>query len=241
MSRRVVVLVSGEHKSWVILVAAGSGSRFGADKQRAQLAGEEVLERSLRTAADSADGVVLVVGASNLGHAQTLASHVAGTPVMVCGGGSTRSESVRAGLAAVPETVEFVLVHDGARPLATSALYRRVLDRLRCGAVAVVPAVDVVDSLRERTGVGVDRSRLVAVQTPQGFSRAALGVAHAAGFEASDDAGLMDAVGFEVELVDGETTNLKITNPVDLAIAETLVRLLEGPDEPTEAGAAVDE
>ncbi len=83
MSRRVVVLVSGEHKSWVILVAAGSGSRFGADKQRAQLAGEEVLERSLRTAADSADGVVLVVGASNLGHAQTLASHVADTPVMV--------------------------------------------------------------------------------------------------------------------------------------------------------------
>jgi hypothetical protein len=83
--------------------------------------------------------------------------------------------------------------------------------------------VDVVDSLRWRHGLGVDRAQLVAVQTPQGFDRELLAPAHEMAGEASDDAGLMDAAGFEVRLVEGEPSNIKITNPTDLAVANALL------------------
>jgi 2-C-methyl-D-erythritol 2,4-cyclodiphosphate synthase len=116
-----------------------------------------------------------------------------------------------------------VVVHDAARPLASVDLFRAVVDATRAGAEAAVPAVDLTDTIRRRDGGVVDRSELVAVQTPQAFSAAVLRRAHAAGLDATDDAGLVEASGGKVTLVAGETTNLKITNPEDLARAEAVL------------------
>ena len=133
------------------------------------------------------------------------------------------------GLAEVPEGVEFVLVHDAARPLASPALVGRVADRLRAGdAAGVVPAVPVRDTLKDTaddvvTG-SVDRSSLVAVQTPQGFVTAVLRRAHAAGEDdATDDAMLLEAIGERVVTVPGDPANLKITYPEDLVLARLLL------------------
>jgi len=139
-------------------------------------------------------------------------------------GGATRSASVASGLDAVPADAAVVLVHDAARPLASAGLYRRVIEAVRSGADAVVPAVAVVDTIRSLGGGTVDRDRLRAVQTPQGFRAGTLRAAHRAGGDATDDATLVEAVGGSVELVDGERTNLKITEPSDLDVAEALLR-----------------
>jgi 2-C-methyl-D-erythritol 4-phosphate cytidylyltransferase len=142
----------------------------------------------------------------------------------VVAGAATRSGSVRAGLAAVPEDVAIVVVHDGARPLAAAALFARTVEAVRQGADAAVPAVPVTDTLRHRSAGPVDRGELVAVQTPQAFRAAALRRAHASDPEATDDASLVEAAGGKVVVVDGSPVNLKITRPVDLVIAEALLR-----------------
>jgi 2-C-methyl-D-erythritol 4-phosphate cytidylyltransferase len=136
---------------------------------------------------------------------------------------------VAAGLAALPADATHVLVHDAARPLATAALARRVIERLSRGGVdAVLPAIPVRDTLKrvdgERITSTVDRSTLVAVQTPQGFVVESLRAAHAADdADASDDAVLIERWGGTVAMVPGEEANLKITFPADLAIAEGLL------------------
>jgi 2-C-methyl-D-erythritol 4-phosphate cytidylyltransferase len=99
-----------------------------------------------------------------------------------------------------------------------------VVDALRAGADAVVPAVPVTDTLREVDGAAVDRTRLVAVQTPQGFAVDVLRAAHAGGADATDDASLAEAVGAKVVLVEGDAANIKITEPWQLAVAEMLIR-----------------
>ena len=135
-------------------------------------------------------------------------------------GGATRSESVRAGLAAVPPNVPIVLVHDAARPGADMALFGRVIDAVRSGADAVVPAVAVADTIKQVADdrvVGTpDRSSLVAVQTPQGFRAAALRAAHASGIDATDDAAVIEASGGTVIVVEGSLDNEKITTERDL-------------------------
>ncbi|MEL7208683.1 MAG: 2-C-methyl-D-erythritol 4-phosphate cytidylyltransferase, partial [Actinomycetota bacterium] len=174
---------------WVVVVAAGSGRRFGGAKQYERLAGRRVLDWSLDAARAVADGVVLVVaeGAS------------LDEPVdHVVVGGATRSASVRSGLAAVPADAAVVLVHDGARPLASGALFARVVEAVQDGAPAVVPAVTPVDTIRERGGTTLDRDALAAVQTPQGFRADVLLAAHRGEAEASDDAALVEADGHEV-------------------------------------------
>ena len=201
---------------WVIVVAAGSGSRFGGPKQHAPLAGRRVVDWSIDAARSVADGVVLVVAASD-----EQADEPAVDAVVV--GGATRSESVRAGLAAVPDDAEVVLVHDGARPLASHALFRSVVDAVLAGADAVVPAVSVVDTVTDLHGVPVDRDALRAVQTPQGFRAAALRAVHATRPDATDDASLVVAGGGRLRPVQGERWNLKITEPDDLVVAEALV------------------
>jgi len=215
---------------WCILVAGGSGRRFGAMKQFEDLAGERVIDRSARTAAAACDGVVVVLPADVLG---TPAAEVTAADVVVAGG-ATRAGSVRAGLAVVPPEATVVLVHDAARPLASGALFRRVIDAVRTGAVAVVPAVPVVDTVRAVGGGVVDREALRAVQTPQGFDAATLRAVHAQGVEATDDAGSVEAAGATVVLVDGERANLKITDPQDRAIAAALLGA-DGPAAPTPA------
>ena len=168
-----------------------------------------MLDHSLDAARAHCDGVVLVVAAEHLDRLEPHAD-------AVVAGGSTRSESVRAGLAVVPGDADRVLVHDAARPWADAAVWRRVLDGLDTGADAVVPAVPVVDTLREVGGGTVDRGRFVAVQTPQGFRAEALRRAHAGEPDGTDDASLVEAVGGMVLLVDGDPANRKITTPADL-------------------------
>ena len=207
--------------TWVIVVAGGTGTRFGGPKQFAALGDETVLARSVRIAASCADGVVVVAAAAHLEDTSRVVAAVApGTPVVA--GGSTRAGSVRNGLAAVPEGAARVLVHDAARPLATPAIYAAVVEALAAGADAVVPGVPVVDTIRSLDGGVVDRDRLVAVQTPQGFRAAALRAAHEGAPEATDDATLVELAGGSVVIVPGASTNLKITTPADLVIARAL-------------------
>jgi 2-C-methyl-D-erythritol 4-phosphate cytidylyltransferase len=202
---------------WAIVVAAGSGSRFGAPKQFEPLGGRRVLDWSLEAARTVANGIVVVLPASVVAAGEPEADAVAG-------GGGTRSASVRAGLAHVPGDAEVVVVHDGARPLAGSDLFAAVVAAVRAGADAAVPGVPLADTLRWRTGGVVDRDGLVAVQTPQAFRPAALRAAHEGDPEATDDASLVEAAGGKVVVVDGSPLNLKITNPFDLIVAEALLR-----------------
>ena len=200
---------------WAVVVAAGSGNRFGAPKQFEPLLGRRVLDWSLETARQSCDGVVVVLPPDRL----------EGGAVA---GGSTRSASVRAGLAAVPEEATVVVVHDAARPLATSALFARVIGAVADGADAAVPAVPVTDTVKRvadgRVVETLARGELVAVQTPQAFAAAQLRRVHAASGEATDDAALVEAAGGSVVVVEGERANLKITDPHDLIVAEALLK-----------------
>lgn len=205
-----------------IVVAGGAGSRYGGAKQFEDLRGRRVLDWSLAAARATCDTVVLVVPAAIAGHEEL------GADVVVAGGDS-RSASVRAGLAAVPESATVVVVHDAARPLARPELFDAVIDGVRRGADAAVPGVAVTDTLRIRSGgvLGVARDELVAVQTPQAFDAAVLRRAHAGDAEATDDASLVDALGGKVVIVPGEVSNRKITDPVDLQIADVLAVAME--------------
>lgn len=207
---------------WTIVVAAGSGTRFGGPKQLAPLAGRALVARAV-DAARSVSGGVVVATAPDLVDAVRA---VAGADVVVAGGAS-RSASVRAGLAAVPEEAGIVVVHDAARPLASPALFAAVVGAVAGGSDGAVPAVAVVDTLRRLDGGAVDRDELVAVQTPQAFRADALRAAHASGADATDDATLVAAAGGRIELVAGERDNLKVTERRDL----DLVRALAGPTE----------
>ena len=146
-----------------------------------------------------------------------------GRTVIVTAGGSTRSESVRAGIAEVPEEADVILVHDAARPLAGDALFADVTAAVVSGADGAVPAVPVTDTIRHAGNGPLDRSQLRAVQTPQAFRADVLRRAHASGGEATDDATLVEAAGGKVLLVDGEPDNIKITTPGDLQVAEALL------------------
>ncbi len=194
---------------WAVVVAAGSGSRFGGPKHLARLGERRVIDWSVAAMARVSRGVVVVGAAEGL---------PAG--VVTVSGGATRSESVRAGLAAVSDDATHVLIHDGARPLVSDVVVDRVVAALSSGADAVVPVVPVVDSLRSVDGHAVDRSRYVAVQTPQGFDIGVIRQAHSVESDATDDATLVDQLGLVVRHVDGDPKNLKITRPVDLAAAE---------------------
>jgi 2-C-methyl-D-erythritol 4-phosphate cytidylyltransferase len=149
----------------------------------------------------------------------------------VVAGGPTRQASVRRGLAALSESVDVVLVHDAARCLAPPSLVAAVAAAVRDGAVAVVPGVPVADTIRSLDGQRVDRSRLRAVQTPQGFARTVLERAHAlaAGsaddetLAATDDAGLVEALGEPVLVVPGAPEAFKITTPLDLLLAAAVL------------------
>jgi 2-C-methyl-D-erythritol 4-phosphate cytidylyltransferase len=165
------------------------------------------------------DEVVVVLPAGVSWDGEPVAAAVAG--------GETRSDSVRAGLRAIPEDAHVVVVHDAARPLATRALFDAVIAAVQAGADAAVPGVPVTDTLKrvegERVVDTVDRGQLVAVQTPQAFRASALRAAHASGDDATDDAALMEAAGGTVVVVAGEPRNLKITTPDDLLVAVALL------------------
>jgi 2-C-methyl-D-erythritol 4-phosphate cytidylyltransferase len=228
---------------WAVVVAGGSGTRFGRPKQFADLAGRPVVAWAVDAARSVADGVVLVlpaepvpagVGAAGPGTVSPTDCFGADT---VVAGGPSRSASVRLGLAAVPDDATVVVVHDAARPVAGPELFAAVLDALADGtaggAICAVPVADtlkrvVPDPLtpgRVTVTETVARDDLVAVQTPQAFRAEILRRAHAAGGEATDDAGLVEALGATVRVVAGHPDNLKLTTPADLAYAQ---HLLEG-------------
>jgi 2-C-methyl-D-erythritol 4-phosphate cytidylyltransferase len=209
---------------WSIVVAGGSGLRFGSRKQFADLRGQSVLQRAIAAASSVSGGVVVVVPADAV---DSLDLEASDTEIVVVAGGNSRAASVREGLTAVPEHARFVLVHDAARPLASPELFTSVLAALSDGASAVVPVVAVSDTIRSRADGVIDRNQLVAVQTPQGFAASTLREAHASGDEATDDATLVEAIGEVVKLVDGEVQNRKLTEPIDLAAAAAVLDYLE--------------
>jgi len=212
---------------WAVVVAGGSGQRFGQLKQFALLGGRPVVEWAVAACRPSSNGVVLVLPRD----ARDTGDHGAD---IVVEGGATRAQSVRCGLAAVPDDAEVIIVHDAARPLASDALFRAVVAAVASGgADGAIPGLPVSDTIKVVDGEVVDgaqtvtatldRSVLVAVQTPQAFTADLLRQAHAGGAEATDDAALLEALGATVRVVPGDPRNLKITTAADLGTAERLV------------------
>ncbi|NNG37831.1 2-C-methyl-D-erythritol 4-phosphate cytidylyltransferase [Flexivirga sp. ID2601S] len=167
--------------------------------------------------------VVVVAPASHLDEFRALAPEAIVVP-----GGAERTDSVAAGLAALPAEVDIVLVHDAARALAPASLFAAVAAAVADGADAVVPGLPVTDTIKQVDASGhvvatPDRATLRAIQTPQGFTRAALARAHADGVGATDDAALVERQGGRVLVIDGDPRAIKVTIPADL---ETVDRLL---------------
>jgi len=197
---------------WSIVVAGGSGQRFGGLKQYESLGAQRVLDWSVAAARAASSGVVVVVPAADAAREGAVA------------GGASRSESVRAGLAHVPAEATIVCVHDGARPFADGALFARVIATVAGGADGAIPGVPVADTIKQVADDGTvahtpPRAALVAVQTPQAFRAGALRAAHAGAADATDDAALVEAAGGRVVVVPGDVANRKITDPDDLAWA----------------------
>lgn len=215
---------------WAIVVAGGSGRRFGGPKQFLPLAGRPVAAWSVAAARTVADGVVLVVpsGPDDAGSGDPDPDPRTMGADLVVTGGDTRSESVRAGLSAVPDDASIIVVHDAARPLATGELFASVVEAVRSsgvdGAIPVLPVADTLKRVADGTvEQGVDREGLVAVQTPQAFVAATLRTAHRGAAEATDDAAMLEALGATVRTVEGQPHNLKLTRPEDLVLAEALL------------------
>ena len=212
--------MTGRPRAWAVIVAGGSGTRFGARKQFASLAGRPVVAWSIDTALAMCAAVVVV-----LPPGEEIPAGLGDVAVVT--GGVTRSDSVRAGLAAVPPDAEIVVVHDAARPLAGPRLWTAVLDAVAGGADGAIPVVPVGDTIRWADADGllhtIDRASLRAVQTPQAFRADMLRRAHATGEHATDDATLVEAVGGRIALIDGDPANAKITVPSDLIVAAALL------------------
>lgn len=202
---------------WTVVVAAGSGTRFGGPKQFETLGDRRVMDWSVAVAREMSDGVVVV-----------LPPEVADKEGGVAGG-STRSESVRLGLAAVPKNATIICVHDAARPFANEDDFARVIDAITGGADGAVPAIPVADTIKvvDDTGQVIrtpSRGSLRAVQTPQAFRAEMLRRAHASRGEGTDDAALVEAEGGKVVVVDGDVLNRKITTRDDLEWARAQQR-----------------
>lgn len=207
-----------------MVVAAGSGSRYGGRKQFEMLGDRRVVDWSLSAARSACDGVVLVVGSDDLDTGFDADIQVPG--------GTSRTESVRRGLDVVPDGVEVVAVHDAARPGASEGLFRQVIDAVVAGADAAVPGLEVTDTVKRvvRSDGGpavvietVSRADLMTVQTPQAFRRSVLEDAHRSAIDATDDAGLVEARGGRVVVVEGEPAAHKITTAVDLQLVAHLM------------------
>jgi 2-C-methyl-D-erythritol 4-phosphate cytidylyltransferase len=173
------------------------------------------------------DHIVIMTPAELVGAAQGLAGSACPVPVSVVPGGAERTDSVRAGIAAAPQASHF-LVHDAARALTPPALIARVVAELRAGHPAVVPGLAVTDTIKSVDAQGdvtgtPDRAGLRAIQTPQGFEAELLRRAYAAGLQATDDAALVEAFGVRVRVIPGDPMAFKITTPLDLHLARTLL------------------
>ena len=206
----------------LLIPAAGSGERFGAPIPKAlvQLNGRTLIEHALLNLGPIASQIIVAAPA---GYEEKF-REILGDAVTVVTGGSTRTKSVKIALESIDSEIEYVLVHDAARPLASGELGKRVIAALAAGDVAVIPALNVADTIKEVDAANYvvstpNRERLRAVQTPQGFARETLVKAHMQNIEATDDGALVEAMRGKVKLIEGEIRALKITNPEDLASA----------------------
>jgi len=221
----------------VVVVAAGSGTRLAAGMPKAFVGIDEhtMLRHALTgvLAAPQAQ-VVIVAPAGREGDALTDALAAAGERrdlVSVVTGGESRQASVAAGLEALWGDVEIVLVHDAARALTPSAVFERVIAAIDEGHPGAIPVLPVTDTIKRVEGAlivaAVDRSELSAAQTPQGFRREVLERAHGehdpAGPDVTDDAGLVERLGVTVVVVPGHEDAFKVTRPLDLLLAETVL------------------
>ncbi|WP_425454778.1 2-C-methyl-D-erythritol 4-phosphate cytidylyltransferase [Frondihabitans australicus] len=221
----------------VVVVAAGSGTRLAQGRPKAfvEVGGATILEWSLRGILRSATPwqIVVVAPEAELAAARELsegtAGHAAGY-ITVVAGAETRQRSVARGLAAVAPGVRTVLVHDTARCFTPSAQFDLVATAVETLGHGVVPGLAVSDTIKRVDPSGavletVDRSELVAMQTPQGFPRAELDAVYAeADVDHTDDAALFAAAGHRVTVVDGSAEAFKVTTPWDLERAEALAR-----------------
>ncbi|AGW40831.1 2-C-methyl-D-erythritol 2,4-cyclodiphosphate synthase [Leifsonia xyli subsp. cynodontis DSM 46306] len=223
----------------VVVVAAGTGTRLGAGLPKAfvSLGGRTLLERSLHAVRSMREPaqVVVVAPEERLAEAAALGEAGFGAAVDVVAGGETRQGSVAAGLGALREGVEVVLVHDAARALTPAAQFDAVVAAVDASGAGVVPGLPVSDTIKRVGAEGevretVDRSALSAVQTPQGFPRDQLVAAYAAATtDETDDAGLAAAAGHPVTVIPGDARAFKITTPWDLQRAEELLAGLAAP------------
>jgi 2-C-methyl-D-erythritol 4-phosphate cytidylyltransferase len=215
------------HRSnvWAVLVAAGRGERLGEDRPKAfvRLGELPMLAEPLRRLDESEwiDAVVLVAPPEWEEPAILLAEEIGASKVTACVvGGETRTESVRAGVAEVPDEATVILVHDAARPLLPDDVIGRVLAALGDGFDGAVPGLPVTDTVKrvqdDAVLETVARDSLVTVQTPQGFAASVLRAALASGREGSDCASLVEANGGRVKIVQGDERLLKVTTRADL-------------------------
>lgn len=215
-----------------IIPAAGSGVRLGADVPKAFLAlgGLSLLTRSALAMSTVADVLIIAAPADGLDEAGLQLAQV-DAEIHIVAGGEHRQESVANALRMVPEDVSIVLVHDAARPLVPIEVTQNVVAAIRNGAKAAIPVLPLVDTIKRVNNNGiaietVDRNQLRRVQTPQGFDRVTLDLAYQnPEVVATDDAGLMDALGIEVLTVPGDERSLKITTMADVQHALSLLEV----------------
>lgn len=223
--------INGEFFS-AIIPAAGSGDRLGQSipKSLVVINGKTLIQRAVESILPHVDEVIIAAPKDFELEISGLFSD--NKKIKVISGGEVRSKSVAAALSQVNENADYILVHDAARCFATQAQTMRVIDALLAGDHAVVPGIEVVDTIKvidannfaEMTPV---RSTLRAVQTPQGFSAQILHRAHQFGSDATDDAALVEALGIAVRVVPGEPNAHKITTPADLEWAKRLAETNE--------------
>ncbi|HEX3829385.1 MAG TPA: 2-C-methyl-D-erythritol 4-phosphate cytidylyltransferase [Sporichthyaceae bacterium] len=217
-----------------VVPAAGRGERLGpgAPKALRELGGVPILVHAVRALARARSVDIVVVAAPPdevEAVSALLLDQQIDAEVNVVAGGPTRQSSVARAVASLAADVDVVLVHDAARPLVPVELVDAVAAAVRAGADAVIPVLPVADTIKQVDADSVvatlDRSVLRAVQTPQGFRRAVLVQAHAAGdgADATDDAGLVEAIGVVVRTVLGSAEAFKVTRPIDLLLAEALL------------------
>jgi 2-C-methyl-D-erythritol 4-phosphate cytidylyltransferase len=213
-----------------VVPAAGSGVRLGAGVPKAfyQLDGRTLVQRAVDglLASGVVDSVVVAVPADRTDRAKL----ILGRDATVVAGGANRGDSVSRALAAVAEEPDFVLIHDAARALTPPDLVLRVVEALRAGHPAVVPALPVADTIKAVDATGAvlgtpERAGLRAVQTPQGFTTELLRRAYqnAGTAEFTDDASLVEHIGGRVQVVEGDPLAFKITTRLDLLLAHAIV------------------
>ena len=204
-------------KIWTIVVAAGSGTRFGSPKQFSLINERRIVDWAVETARISSDGVVVVLPTEQAQREGGVA------------GGATRSASVRCGLAAVPSDATIICVHDAARPFASEFLFDEVIDAVCAGADGAVPGLPVIDTIKFIDSTNIvtstpDRRQLVAVQTPQAFRAKQLRQAHENNPEGTDDSTLVEVRGGKIVVITGDPLNRKVTTPEDLNWARAISR-----------------